>query len=258
MKILEVVNVSRSFGGIVAVNQLNMKLEEGKITALIGPNGAGKTTTFNLVTGFLAPTSGEIFFRGTRITNWPPHRIARLGIMRSFQNLRVFEGLSVLNNVILAAPQNPGESLYHLFFHPRRVLESKKELVERALDILNQLQLAQKKDELVKNLSYGEIKLLILARILMADPDVILLDEVLAGLDKRSVYELIREILRLKDMGKTLCVIEHNIDVLKEMSDWTLFLHQGTVIAEGLIDDLMKDSELTQLYFGNPVSERGV
>lgn len=257
MNILEVNGVFKSFGGNRIVNNLNMALEKGKITTFIGPNGAGKTTAFNLMTGYLSPDEGDIFYEGRKITGLPSHKIAQLGILRSFQNLRLFNGLTVLDNAILAGREHPGERLTDLFFLPHKVKQAEATTKDKALDVLRQLGLADKKDTLVKNLSYGEMKLLVLARIFMAESELILLDEVLAGLDRLSVDQLIQVIFRLKELGKTICVIEHNVEVLKEISDTVIFLHQGTVIAQGGIDELLQDKELTQLYFGNPVGERG-
>ncbi|WP_102345851.1 ABC transporter ATP-binding protein [Bacillus sp. Marseille-P3661] len=258
MNILKISNVTKSFGGNKVINNLNMALKKGVITTFIGPNGAGKTTAFNLITGYISPDKGEIFYNEEKISHLPPYKIAKSGIMRSFQNLRLFNGLTVLENVLLAEQNHPGEKLSNLFFFPNRSKKGELRTIEKAYNVLEQVDLINKKDIPVKNLSYGEMKLLALARIIMAESEVILLDEVLAGLDRQSIEDIINVIFKLKEMQKTICIIEHNVEVLKEVSDHVIFLHQGSVIAEGKIDQLLQNKELTELYFGNPVSERGV
>ncbi|MBI4610079.1 MAG: branched-chain amino acid ABC transporter ATP-binding protein/permease [Candidatus Rokubacteria bacterium] len=242
--------VSKSFGGIRALDNLSLTLEERRIMGLIGPNGAGKTTAFNVITGFVEPDAGSIAYRGRDLGGSKPHEIARLGIVRSFQDLRLFPRMSVLENVLVALPGQRGERLGSAFLAAPRVLRAERDNIERAYELLAFVGLAEKVGELAEDLSYAEQKLLALARLLATQADLLLLDEPASGLDPTSVEAIMALIRRLPEYGKTVCVIEHNLDVIKGLADPVIFLDEGRVIASGTPGEIMADPRLADIYFG--------
>lgn len=242
--------VSKSFGGIQALKGLSLTLEAGKITGLIGPNGAGKTTAFNLMTGFLAPDQGEVKFKGQDITRKAPHLLPALGIARSFQNLRLFYQMTVLDNVMVARPNQGGENLFRAVFNIRNTAKETARHRQESLEILHFAGLAEKAGELAENLSYAEEKLLGLARMMAMEADLLLLDEPASGLDPQSVERMFQIIRKLVSHGKTVCIIEHNLDVIKELSDKIVYLDEGMVFAEGAPEEILKNPELAKRYFG--------
>jgi branched-chain amino acid transport system ATP-binding protein/branched-chain amino acid transport system permease protein len=247
---LEIVDVHKSFGGIHAVQGLTMKLFRHRVTGLIGPNGAGKTTVFNLATGFLRPDRGRVVCKGVDITGWPPWRSAGLGISRTFQEVRVFGGMSVLENVMLAPAGQPGESVFRLAISPRAVRRREEENLERCLDVLDTVSLRSKALVLAEDLSYAEKKLLSIARALARDAECLLLDEPMSGLDEETLAFTLQLIRRLARDGRSVCLIEHNSDFVRDACDHTIFLEQGRVLAEGAPADIMADQQLADLYFG--------
>jgi branched-chain amino acid transport system permease protein len=248
--LLELAGVSKSFGGIQAVRDLTFRLAPGRVTGLVGPNGAGKTTMFNLVTGFLSADRGSIRYRERDITGWPPYQISRVGIARSFQDVRIFPRMSALDNVMVAAQRQAGENVIMATLGVSRVAREERQNRERSLAHLEFVGLADKARVFAQSLSYGEQKLLALARMLATEADCLLLDEPMAGLDpgtRRRINQLIRELVA---RGKTICLIEHNLDVVQEACDWLAFLDQGRVIAEGLPSQIVGDPTLAEIYFG--------
>ncbi len=243
-------NVTKSFGGIRALDNLSLTLEEGRITGLIGPNGAGKTTAFNLITGFLEPDAGSIVYRGRELRGAKPHEISRLGIARSFQDLRLFPRMTVLDNVVVALPGQRTEQLSLVFFAAPRVVSAERENLRRAYELLAFVGLAEKAGELAEDLSYPEQKLLALARLLATQANLLLLDEPASGLDPTSVEAIMALIRRLPDYGKTICVIEHNLDVIKGLADPVVFLNEGRAIASGAPAQIMASPQLADIYFG--------
>lgn len=241
-------DLSKSFGGIVAARSLTIELHSGMVTGLIGPNGAGKTTAFNLLTGFLPPTAGEVFFRGRRVSGMRPHRIVRAGIARSFQDLKLFRGMSVLENVLVALPNQSGDSLLNVFLAPRRVAAEEHANIGRALGILDFVGLVHKAGEDANNLSYAEEKLLVIARLLATDAEVILLDEPLSGLAPNTLEEVLPIIRKLAAQGRTVCLIEHNLEVIREACDVVNYVDAGEVIARGEPEELMRDARLLERY----------
>jgi ABC-type branched-subunit amino acid transport system permease subunit/ABC-type branched-subunit amino acid transport system ATPase component len=242
--------VSKSFGGIRALDNLSLALEEGRITGLIGPNGAGKTTAFNVITGFVEPDAGSVAYRGCDLRGSKPHEIARLGIVRSFQDLRLFPRMSVLENLLVALPGQRGEQLVSAFLAAPQVLHAERANIERAYELLAFAGVAEKAGELAEDLSYAEQKLLALARLLATRADLLLLDEPASGLDPTSVEAIMALIRRLPEYGKTICVIEHNLDVIKGLADPVIFLDEGRVIASGTPGEIMADPHLADIYFG--------
>jgi len=248
--LLSLRGVSKSFGGIRALDNLSLTLLEGRITGLIGPNGAGKTTAFNLITGFVEPEAGSILYQGRDLRGLKPHEIARLGIVRSFQDLRLFPRMSVLDNVLVALPEQRGEQLLFAFLAAPQVLRAERDGIRRAYELLAFVGLADRTGELAADLSYAEQKLLALARLLATQADLLLLDEPASGLDPTSLQVIIALIRRLLDHGKTICVIEHNRDVIKGLADHVVFLDEGRAIASGTAGEIMADPGLADIYFG--------
>lgn len=248
--ILEVKGISKSFGGIKAVDNFFMSLGKSKITALVGPNGCGKSTAFNLVTGFLKPDNGQIYFQGKEITNVPAHRMPHSGIARSWQDVRVFQGMTVLDNLLLASQNQSGESLLKLFFMPWQVKKEEAANLRKALAYLEKVGLLEKASEIASSLSYAEQKLLAVARLLTTEAEILLLDEPSSGVDPNWVKQFMNIIKELAESGKTICIVEHNLEVVREISDTVYFMAEGRKIAQGSAEELMADPKLGEIYFG--------
>jgi len=240
----------RRFGGIVAVSGLDLALRRGRIVGLIGPNGAGKTTAFNLMTGFLRPDAGSVRLNGAPLAGLRPHEIARLGMARSFQDLKLFAHMTVLDNVMVALPRQKGDSLLYVYFAPWVVASEERLNRDRALAVLAFVGLADKAGETAENLSYAEEKLLAIARLVATGAEVLLFDEPLSGLAPNTLEAIFPIIRRLADSGKTICIIEHNLDVIRGLCDTAVFLDEGRKLAEEAPDRLIADPTLAARYFG--------
>jgi branched-chain amino acid transport system permease protein len=227
-----------------------MDLEEGEIVGLIGPNGAGKTTVFNVITGFYPPDTGSVHFAGKDISGLAAHGITNLGIARSFQDLRLFRNMTVLDNVLVARPRQTGENLIWTFLRFGRVSREERQNREKALGYLKFVGLADKADELAGNLSFAEQKLLSLARLLATEARLILLDEPASGLDQMVMENLFPLVKDLVKFGKTICIVEHNMEVIRAMVDEIVFLNEGRVLARGTPEQIMNAPELAEIYFG--------
>ncbi|HUF88206.1 MAG TPA: branched-chain amino acid ABC transporter ATP-binding protein/permease [Thermohalobaculum sp.] len=247
--ILEGRKLRKTFGGITAVADFSIELRKGRITGLIGPNGAGKTTAFNLLTGFLKPDSGEIVLRGESIGNRKPHELVAAGVARSFQDLRLFTRMTVIENVLVALPRQAGDDIVPVYLRPARVRAEERANTARAMEILRFVELDAKAHETAENLSYAEEKLLVVARLLATGAEVLLFDEPMSGLDRTTLEEVFPVIRRLAENGKVVCIIEHNLDVIKELCDVVYFLDEGRALAVGTPDELMNDPELATRYF---------
>jgi ABC-type branched-subunit amino acid transport system ATPase component/ABC-type branched-subunit amino acid transport system permease subunit len=248
--VLEVEGLSKNFGGIQAVKKCALHIQRGKIVGLIGPNGAGKTTLFNLVTGFIPPDEGRIRWKGRDITRMPPHHVPEVGMARTFQDLRLFGRMSVLDNVLVAFPRQRGERLWWLFFRAGSVSAQERANLQKAEACLRFLGLWDKAQELAEDLSYAEQKLLSLARLLATEAELLLLDEPTSGLDPvfmEGLYPILKELVR---HGKTICIVEHNMDVIRAVVDEVIFMNQGEVIARGTPEEIMNTPELAEIYFG--------
>jgi branched-chain amino acid transport system ATP-binding protein len=249
--ILTVEGVTKSFGGLRAVDGCSLSVAEGSITGLIGPNGAGKTTLFNIITGFLTPDSGRIFLRDGRIDGLPPHRIFRKGLSRTFQIPRELKHMTVLENLMLVPPGQAGEHVWNPWFVPWRVGRQEDTNFIKASEVLQFVELAHLRDEYAANLSGGQKKLLELARTLMCDAKLVLLDEPGAGVNRMLMKKLVADIERLRrELGITFFVIEHDMDLIAQLCDTVIVMSEGKMLAEGTLDDMKKDERVLQAYLG--------
>jgi len=231
---LEVRNITKTFGSLTAVDELSINVEEGRITGLIGPNGAGKTTLFNVITGVLRPDSGKVFFRGKDITHLKPYQIARKGIGRTWQIIRIFQKMTVMENLLTAANLKEGG-------------EEKK-----PMDLLDYFGLIDDKDNYAGELSVGQQKILSIARILMFDPELMLLDEIAAGVNPTEQLKILDVIHELCDQrGKTFLIIEHDMDVIMGHCDKVICMNFGEKIAEGSCKEVQENEKVIEAYFGS-------
>ena len=250
MVLLETKNLGKNFGGLKAVHDFSVQVEEGKITALIGPNGAGKTTVFNLLTGFLAPTDGEMWFRGKRLNGLNPCRIAQMKIARTFQIIRIFPKLTVIDNVILGCQNLKGESVWGALLRTRGVKQEEESSREKALDLLELVGLSQYQDQYATNLGYGQQKLVEIARALATDAEILLLDEPMAGLSTDMTVVMIDLIRNLQKRGKTIFFIEHNMKIVMDISEWIFVLSYGEEIARGTAAEVQNNDRVIEAYLG--------
>jgi ABC-type branched-subunit amino acid transport system ATPase component len=248
---MELRGVVRSFGSMNAVDGVDLTVGAGTITGLIGPNGAGKTTLFNIVAGTLPPTAGTVSFRGTRIDGQTPDRIFRLGLARSFQIPRPFAGMTVLENAMLVPVGQAGERFWNNWWAGGRVRSEERRARERAGEVLAFCGLADKRGDLAGTLSGGQQKLLELARVLMVDPAMILLDEPAAGVNPTLLETLIEKIVALNARGVSFLVIEHNMDMVMRICRPIVVMAQGRVIFEGEGDAVRADPRVVDAYLGD-------
>jgi branched-chain amino acid transport system ATP-binding protein len=249
--LLEVRDVVRSFGGVRAVDGASLDVEAGSITSLIGPNGAGKSTLFNIVSGFLRAEAGTVAFEGRRIDRLPPHRIARSGVVRTFQTARALARMTVLDNVVLAAPRQPGERLLRNVVGSRATRHREREVRARAHELLELVRLDRHADELAATLSGGQRKLLDFARVLMTEPRLVLLDEPMAGVNPVLRGELLEHIVSLREShGVTVLLVDHDLEVVMGVSDRVVVMSNGSVIASGPPDGVRSDARVVDAYLG--------
>jgi len=254
---LKLDNIYKRFGGILALNGVSFQVESHSITGLIGPNGSGKTTSFNVISGFIVRDGGEIYFSGKKIGDIPPYQIAKLGVGRTFQTSEAPEKMTVLENLLLAPKNQIGEKTFHVFFHPLKIKREIKNHLHNAHEILELIQLYDLRNEYAGNLSGGQKKLLSLGRILMSDPDLILLDEPTAGVNPTLIKELIAAIQTLRDeKGKTILLIEHNMKVISEICDKVIVLDFGRKIAEGTPREIQKNEKVLEAYLSGSSKQR--
>jgi branched-chain amino acid transport system ATP-binding protein len=247
---LQAEGVEVSFGGLRALRDCSFTVNQGKITCLVGPNGAGKTTIFNVITGFLKPNAGHVAFKGQTLDGWKPQAIVAAGIARTFQNLRLFVDLPAVDNVMASLPRLTGEEPFTAIFRPLHVGKAQRQAREQALAILDRVGLSARAGDYVRNLSYGEQKLLIIARVLATGAELLLLDEPASGLSASALDSVMTLLRRLQDDGKTLLVVEHNTRVVQQIADDVLFLHQGHLMAQGSPSAIINDPALAEIYFG--------
>lgn len=247
--ILVVEGMRKAFGGLMAVDVHKVSIQRGIITALIGPNGAGKTTFFNLLTGFDRPDTGSAVFNGRSVDGFASYRLAQMGMVRTFQLTKSLTRLSVIDNMKLGAKSQAGEYFLRSFF-PFFWKGQEREIEARAEDLLERFRLAHMRDEYAGTLSGGQRKLLEMARALMAEPDLVMLDEPMAGVNPALTQSLLEHVKGLREQGISVMFVEHDMDVVRDISDWVVVLAEGRVIAEGPPDAIGRDPAVIDAYLG--------
>ena len=249
--LLEVRDVTRTFGGVRAVDGASFDVEAGSLTALIGPNGAGKSSLFNVVSGFLRPERGTVRFDGRAIQRRAPHRIARAGLVRTFQTPRALTRLSVLENVLLAAPHHAGERLGRVFATPGASRTDERAAEREARRLLSLVRLEGQSDAYAGTLSGGERKLLDFARVLMTEPKLILLDEPMAGVNPTLATQLLEHIQELREeRGVTFLLVEHDLDLVMRACDTVVVMNEGRILTTGTPDEVRTDQRVVDAYLG--------
>jgi ABC-type branched-subunit amino acid transport system ATPase component len=245
--------ITKAFQGVHAVNGAAFDIPEGQLTALIGPNGAGKTTVVNILSGAMQCDSGREYIGETEVTNWPSYKIARLGLLRTFQLSRELGGLTVLENLLTAPAQQAGESLVNVLFRPGLIRNQEREHAERALHLLDIYGLYEQRDLRARELSGGQKKLLEIARAVMASPKILLLDEPMAGVNPALIERIGSYILDLKRDGVTVLMIEHNLNVVEQICDYVIVLAEGRTLATGRLSELRENTEVVRAYLGEVI-----
>ena len=248
--VLQVTGLSKRFGGIVAAEDLDIELRRGTITALVGPNGAGKTTVYNLLTGAIPPDRGTVILNGEDISGLRPDQVALKGMARSFQDVRVFPRLSVLQNIMLAVPGQPGEKMGPLFFRMAHTAQVERQVRDHSREWLHFVGLDEFAEYPAGALAFGQQKLVALARVLASEADVLLLDEPASGIDQQWVDVMLTLIERMRDQGRTVCIVEHNLHVVGRLADHVYFMELGRITAQGTFEELTGEKRLAEAYFG--------
>jgi neutral amino acid transport system ATP-binding protein len=241
--------VVRRFGGLTAVNVDHLEVQRGAITALIGPNGAGKTTCFNVLTGFDKPDAGAWSFNGSPLSGVPPYKVARMGMVRTFQLTKVLSKLTVIENMRLGATGQRGESMFTSLI-PSLWRGQEREITARADDLLERFKLDAKREDFAGSLSGGQRKLLEMARALMVEPELVMLDEPMAGVNPALTQSLLGHVKDLRQQGMTVLFVEHDMDMVRDISDWVVVMAQGEIIAEGPPLEVMADQRVIDAYLG--------
>jgi len=249
-EVLRVAGLTKRFGGIVAADDISLSVDRGELVGLIGPNGAGKTTLFNLVTGILPADAGQVFIDGRRADHLPVHARIALGIARTWQHTRLFASLSLIDNLIVAPRQYPGERIFNLCFRPGAVRAAEVAARDAGMRALETVGLVHRADALPGELSYGQQKLVGLARAIMNEGSCLLLDEPLAGVSGH-IFDRIKAVVRDQAAaGKAVVIVEHNVAFVREMCSRAVFMFNGRILAQGELNSMIADPRLTSLYFG--------
>ena len=257
MKILEGSNLTMVFGGLSALNSVDITINEGEVLSVIGPNGAGKTTLFNLLTGVYSPTEGKICYKKKDIRNLKPYEITKMGIARTFQNIRLFADMTVLDNVIIGQHCRTKTGILGAILKTPAVRKEEAQVKEKAMDILKFVGLDDVYDEKAKNLPYGKQRRLEMARALATDPELLLLDEPAAGMNPQETNDLIELIEKLNDMGKTVLLIEHDMKLVMGISKRIMVLDYGRKIADGPPDEVKNYEKVIRAYLGEDALREG-
>jgi branched-chain amino acid transport system ATP-binding protein len=254
---IKIENLSKSFGGIQAVKDVSVSIEAGSITGLVGPNGAGKSTLFNIIAGRYRPTFGRVHLDGEEITGLAPHELFHKGLLRTFQVAHEFSTLSVRDNLMIVAGGHPGDQLLNIWLRPDLVWQADQAIGDKADEVIAFLKLEHVASELAGNLSGGQKKLLELGRTMMADPKIVFLDEVGAGVNRTLLYEIGDAILRLnKERNFTFCLIEHDMDFIAQLCDPVIVMAEGAVMAEGSVDDILSNEQVIDAYLGTGLKNK--
>lgn len=251
MALLEARNLTMTFGGLMAVDSVSFDIDQGEILGLIGPNGAGKTTCFNLLTGIYHPTSGEILFKDDKLSNSKTFEVTKKGIARTFQNIRLFNNMTVLENVLIGQHCRTKAGLFGAITRVGSVLKEESMAREKAEQLLKFVGLLEKKEEKAKNLPYGEQRRLEIARALATDPELLLLDEPAAGMNPQETSDLINLIKEIRKMGKTILLIEHDMKLVMGICDRIVVLDYGKKIADGTPKEIRDNSRVIKAYLGD-------
>ena len=258
--ILQIENLSKYFGGLAAVSDCSLKIKKGSITGIIGPNGSGKTTLFNLIAGNLKSSQGTVLFNNEDITNTPSYELFSKGVLRTFQIAHEFTNLTVLENLMMVPGKQSGENLINALFKPSLVKKEELKIKEKALGVIDFLNLKHLSNELAGNLSGGQKKLLELGRTMMVDAKLVLLDEVGAGVNRTLLKDIGSAILRLnKEKGYTFCMIEHDMEFISRLCNPVIVMSEGTVLFEGNSEEVKKNEKVIESYLGkgSKIKERG-
>ncbi len=247
-KVLEVQNLGKNFNGVKALSNVSFDLWTGEILGLIGPNGAGKTTFFNVLSGFIEPDAGKIIFKGDDITGNAPHRIANLGISRTFQDLRLIRQISVLDNILFSCRGQYGENLTNVFFRRKIILDQEALNSKEAMMLLEKIGMADKSGDPAEDLSYGQQKLLSLVCSLAAKPDVLLLDEPVAGVAPEMIERILGTISELPSTGRSVIFIEHNLEAVMQVCNRVIFMDAGAKVSEGAPEVVRNDPKVIEAY----------
>lgn len=249
-EVLRTENLHKRFGGIVVSDNVNLTIDRGEILGLIGPNGAGKTSLFNLISGVLKPDAGRIILNGEPIDSQPLYRRARMGIARTWQNMLLFRTMTVMDNLLIGPREYGGESILRVALNRGRLREEEQAARSRAMAILERMGLTQTADAMVTDLPFGQQKLIGLARTLMNDGPLLLLDEPMAGVEG-AAYETMQRIVRQEaEAGRAVCVVEHNVSFIRDLCSRGVFMAQGKILQDGTVEELISSKALTELYFG--------